>query len=740
MSDTMILDPKTLTLDENYDPRSVSEEQRLKIFDFLTNIPAPFRIREVHQKGKYGRVMTIQPFSEVLDQLSEVVKKLAVNERLTTRKLEKYGSLNVQMGYWSKFYSGKKRILPLIKHIGINSVDLFMDREEVLDILQKYISREFVEETLFSEENGKNKFSSMANNIPELDRARQSLYHLASKDDNFKLENLVNKWYPDVLERKGFQASNILGFEDFGRENMSKYFNEKWYNGEVITRKALSLTGLGSSIVYQLTYRGAGKSSSAKKVKPKDYSKEVCKLMEYKNCKPNDIKADKGSFTSIGYIMEAEFAFIMSIVKKFDPFMSEFPELKKYFKGPLMHISTPQSRSELKIAKGDSDKYTDSIITSGDMNYLVEIKNTDYNQDRNFYSSLGNFASIETMANGKPIHKKILLISQHNGNLDKLESYCRDFGWAFMNIDDYNAAYHKAIDMLFNKIPSFSETSPLNKANILRDIHDFAFFNPHSIYTRGHRKLRVLSSELLKKNYRMINDGLEINNVSKYKSHYSMRLSDLLKVYKFNPSHLIPKDMVFVDVESLGSRNTGSPLFMIGTGYSTGDDFIADIYVSPTIFDEKEMLITVQEKLKEFNSIFTYNGKGVDVPFIEERLFTNRIRQEVHFNNHIDGYHDIIRKIVAGKHPSKLRNFEKIFLNIYRRGDISGEDIPEVIKNYHLGESDYIEDVIAHNFPDVFTMPFIYLFSKGHRFDKEITELNYYDFERLWDKNSDNTL
>lgn len=723
----------------DYNAKKFSKEERLKIFEFLASVPEPFRVRDINQSGKYARINKVIPFSELLSRLEVNIEKYYNKEgKFILQKLEKDGKLFYQLRNWTHIFSGSQDMTGFLKYLGIRTVRP-ISIDEAMNFMQDIIDKNFVNEILFTESNGKRKFFSMLKS--ESLKAYKILHYASLKDKRYDLGYLVNEWHPEIMEKTGFPASKMLGFENFSMNDISRILNKKWYDSEEITREKMISTGIGSSVVYMLREGNNKRNSSAKKKKSSNYAVEASKLMEYTKCTGQDITAVGGSYNSIGKIMEAEFAFVMSIVKKLDPSMSNFPELKKYFDKPITHVANPHSETELTIANGGSKNYiTDGFIVSDGINYIVEIKNTDYNQRKKLYSSLGNFAHVNQMANGRPVDKKILLISQQFGNVDKLGDYCRDFGWKIMDIGDYEAAYNRAIKMLFDTMPSFQETSPLNTMNTLNTIHNLAFFEPHLIYTRGHRKLRILSSELLKKNYRMINDGLEINNVGKYDPHYSMRLSDLLQVYKFNPSHLIPKDMAFVDVESLGSRNTGSPLFMIGVGYSTGDDFIADIYVSPTIFDEKDMLINVQEKLKKFNSFFTYNGKGVDVPFIEERLFTNRIRQEVHFNNHIDGYHDIIRKIVAGKHPSKLRNFEKIFLNIYRRGDISGEDIPDVIKNYHLGESDYIEDVIAHNFPDVFTMPFIYLFSKGHRFDKEVTELNYYDFDRLWNKNSDSAL
>ncbi|MDD4797177.1 MAG: ribonuclease H-like domain-containing protein, partial [Eubacteriales bacterium] len=160
---------------------------------------------------------------------------------------------------------------------------------------------------------------------------------------------------------------------------------------------------------------------------------------------------------------------------------------------------------------------------------------------------------------------------------------------------------------------------------------------------------------------------------------------------------------IFLDTETTGlSGGVGTVAFLIGIGYLAGETFVVEQYFMEDYDAENQMLRRLCDRLSQFDTIVSYNGKCFDVPIVNSRSILNRIRQPIDRMAHIDLLHAARRLWKARLGSCSLQNVEREILGVTRQDDIPGSMVPMVFFDYlQTGDMTRMEQVLDHNRQDI---------------------------------------
>lgn len=74
---------------------------------------------------------------------------------------------------------------------------------------------------------------------------------------------------------------------------------------------------------------------------------------------------------------------------------------------------------------------------------------------------------------------------------------------------------------------------------------------------------------------------------------------------------------------------SGTYAFLIGLAYFSGEQLQVEQLLMRTHSEEKAMPGYLIERLDQTDCLVTFNGKSFDVPLLQTRLMTNRIRYDL---------------------------------------------------------------------------------------------------------------
>ncbi len=169
----------------------------------------------------------------------------------------------------------------------------------------------------------------------------------------------------------------------------------------------------------------------------------------------------------------------------------------------------------------------------------------------------------------------------------------------------------------------------------------------------------------------------------------------------FDPVHA-----VFLDTETTGLATTSGTLaFLIGTGFFSGSTFVVRQYFVPDFADEEACLRALREDLGRFDAVVTFNGRSFDLPLLEARYITSRLRPPLAGATHLDllpACRRLFRQRIGG---CRLAELENAVLGFYREDDIPGELIPQMYFDYlRSGDAAPLAGVFEHNRHDILAM------------------------------------
>ncbi len=166
------------------------------------------------------------------------------------------------------------------------------------------------------------------------------------------------------------------------------------------------------------------------------------------------------------------------------------------------------------------------------------------------------------------------------------------------------------------------------------------------------------------------------------------------------------KSLIF-DIETMGFRSV--PIILIGIARIYDNNILIDQYLSRNPKEEPAILTAFVNRLRENDTIITFNGTRFDMPFVEDRLSYHKIKETICNKTHHDAL-PLSRYAWKTKLPNcKLATLEKHILGIEREDDIPSRSVPDFYRTYirhkNIGP---LVSIINHNKQDLITLAKIF--------------------------------
>ncbi len=159
---------------------------------------------------------------------------------------------------------------------------------------------------------------------------------------------------------------------------------------------------------------------------------------------------------------------------------------------------------------------------------------------------------------------------------------------------------------------------------------------------------------------------------------------------------------LFLDLETCGLSS--SPVFLAGTMFWNGEDFVLRQYFARHYGEEAALLAAVAEQAQQFELLITFNGKSYDAPFLHARALTHGVALQLP-RHHLDLLHHSRRRWREELPDCRLTTLEYRVCRRRRTGDVPGEQIPGLYHEYvRNGDPWQLVPVFHHNLLDVTTM------------------------------------
>lgn len=170
--------------------------------------------------------------------------------------------------------------------------------------------------------------------------------------------------------------------------------------------------------------------------------------------------------------------------------------------------------------------------------------------------------------------------------------------------------------------------------------------------------------------------------------------------------HAPPERWAFLDTETTGlAGGTGTYAFLVGVGRITSDGFRIRQFFMRDYGEEPSLLWALDEHLRQFDVLVTYNGKVYDQPLLETRYRLARAPSPFERMRHLDLLHGARRLWKLRLESCRLVDLEAQILGFEREGDLPGEMIPYVYFEYlRTREAFRIVPVFRHNALDILTL------------------------------------
>ncbi len=167
-----------------------------------------------------------------------------------------------------------------------------------------------------------------------------------------------------------------------------------------------------------------------------------------------------------------------------------------------------------------------------------------------------------------------------------------------------------------------------------------------------------------------------------------------------------PVKWCFLDTETTGlAGGSGTRAFLIGVGRITPQGFRIRQFFMREFGEEASQLSALQEHLKQFDLLITYNGRTFDQPLLETRF--RMVRQRSPFNSleHFDLLFGARRLWNLRFDSCRLVDLENQILGVERQGDLPGELIPYFYFEYlRTHEIFRLMPIFHHNAVDILTL------------------------------------
>ena len=162
----------------------------------------------------------------------------------------------------------------------------------------------------------------------------------------------------------------------------------------------------------------------------------------------------------------------------------------------------------------------------------------------------------------------------------------------------------------------------------------------------------------------------------------------------------------FFDTETTGLMGgTGTLAFLLGTAHALDDGrFVVSQLHLPSPAHERPMLEWLADRLTRATVLLSFNGKSFDWPLLRARFVMNRLPPPPELP-HVDLLHCARRVFRHHLDELTLGSLERRVLDVHRRGDIEGAQIPPAWFDFlRTGRVATLGRVLSHNERDVRSM------------------------------------
>jgi len=163
---------------------------------------------------------------------------------------------------------------------------------------------------------------------------------------------------------------------------------------------------------------------------------------------------------------------------------------------------------------------------------------------------------------------------------------------------------------------------------------------------------------------------------------------------------------LFFDTETTGlDTGAGTYIFLAGFGYYEHRNFIVEQYFMRDFPEEPAVIHAIDELLKRFRYIVSYNGKTYDWPLLETRFIVNHRSLPNHDPPHLDLL-TLARRIYRFRLENcRLTSVEENILGFHRKDDLPGALLPDLYFKYiRSRDARHIHQAFAHNAHDIISL------------------------------------
>lgn len=162
----------------------------------------------------------------------------------------------------------------------------------------------------------------------------------------------------------------------------------------------------------------------------------------------------------------------------------------------------------------------------------------------------------------------------------------------------------------------------------------------------------------------------------------------------------------FIDTETTGlAGGTGTYVFLVGVGWFEGDLFVVDQYFMEDYDREPALIAALEENLRRFEAVVSFNGKAFDLPLLETRFILARRPPPLRAQPHLDLLAAARRLWGLRLESCSLQTLERAVLGETRAGDIPGRLVPQHYFRYLRNRDPRVlKPVFEHNRRDVLSL------------------------------------
>ena len=197
---------------------------------------------------------------------------------------------------------------------------------------------------------------------------------------------------------------------------------------------------------------------------------------------------------------------------------------------------------------------------------------------------------------------------------------------------------------------------------------------------------------------------------------------------------------MYLDTETTGlAGGTGTYAFLIGFGMFEEGGFVVRQLFMRDYHEEEAMLHHFAEHVKNASAAVSFNGKTFDIPLLQTRFITARLRSKLADLPHFDLLHAVRRLWKERIGDCSLGNVEALVLGVAREGDVPSSQIPQLYFDYvRSRDARPLARVFYHNCQDVLSLVGLAQLAcnavSGYEDERDIDPADLYSLGKLYFK------